>query len=121
MSELMRMKCFGVTYFGLAMVVFAILLLQVQLVQAQESERTELLHTQRLSKQFPDSAFSLLKEMYSKAIAGKDRQTMGICLQQMGQVCYSLGNYPKALDFHLQADKIFREINNDEQLARNLN
>lgn len=81
----------------------------------------ELQHTRRLSKQFPDSAFTLLKEMYSKAIAGKDRPTMGVCLQQMGQVCFSLGNYPKALDFHLQADKIFRETNNNEQLARNLN
>jgi tetratricopeptide (TPR) repeat protein len=102
-------------------VIVVVFLLPVTFVQAQENDRTELLHTQRLSKQFPDSAFSLLKEMYSKAIAGKDRQTMGICLQQMGQVCYSLGNYPKALDFHLQADKIFRETNNEEQLARNLN
>ncbi len=108
------------TSFGWSMVV-AIMLLLSNNMQGQENDRTELLHTQRLSKQFPDSAFSLLKEMYSKAIASKDRQTMGICLQQMGQVCYSLGNYPKALDFHLQADKIFRETNNDEQLARNLN
>jgi tetratricopeptide (TPR) repeat protein len=97
------------------------LVLPVTFLQAQENDRTELLHTQRLSKQFPDSAFLLLKEMYGKAIAGKDRQTMGICLQQMGQVCFYLGNYPKALDYHLKADKIFRETNNNEQLARNLN
>ena len=90
-------------------------------VLAQENERSELLHTQRLSKQFPDSAFLLLKEMYGKAIASKDHVTMGICLQQMGQICYYLGNFPKALDFHRQADKIFRETNNSELLARNLN
>jgi hypothetical protein len=41
---------------------------------AQENDR-ELLHTQRLSKRFPDSAFLLLKEMYGKAIAGRDKQT----------------------------------------------
>ncbi|MBO9204159.1 MULTISPECIES: tetratricopeptide repeat protein [Niastella] len=114
------MNCFPGISFGWLMVV-ATVLLPSSAVHAQENDRTELLHTQRLSKQFPDSAFLLLKEMYSKAIAGKDRQTMGICLQQMGQVCYYLGNYPKALDFHGKADKIFRETNNDEQLARNLN
>jgi tetratricopeptide (TPR) repeat protein len=102
------------------MVVASLMLLDER-IHAQENDRTELLHTQRLSKQFPDSAFLLLKEMYSKAIAGNDRQTMGICLQQMGQICYYLGNYPKALDFHGKADKIFRETNNYEQLARNLN
>ncbi|HEX6428853.1 MAG TPA: tetratricopeptide repeat protein [Niastella sp.] len=90
-------------------------------IQAQENDRSELLYMQRLSKQFPDSAFLLLKEMYGKAIAGKDKLTMGVCLQQMGQVCYYLGNYPKALDFHRQADKIFRETNNTTQVARNLN
>jgi tetratricopeptide (TPR) repeat protein len=114
------MNCFRVNYFGWVLVVLAALL-SFHPVQAQENDRNELLHTQRLSKQFPDSAFLLLKEMYSKAIAGKDRQTMGICLQQMGQVCFYLGNYPKALDYHLKADKIFRETNNNEQLARNLN
>jgi tetratricopeptide (TPR) repeat protein len=104
-----------------ALVVVTGILLLPGIVQAQENDRTELLYTQRLSKRFPDSAFLLLKEMYGKAIAGKDRLTMGICLQQMGQVCYFLGNYPKALDFHRQADKIFREANNTTQVARNLN
>lgn len=97
------------------------ILLPAQFIVAQENDRSELIHTQRLSKRFPDSAFLLLKEMYSKAIAGKDMQTMGTCLQQMGQICYYLGNYPKALDYHRQADKIFRETNNTEQVARNLN
>ena len=72
--------------FGWALIVF------VTPVFAQESDRTELIHTKRLSKRFPDSAFLLLKEMYSKAIAGKDMQTVGTCLQQMGQICYYPGN-----------------------------
>lgn len=90
-------------------------------VYAQENDRTDLVYTQRLSKQFPDSAFLLLKEMYSQAISRKDRLGTGICLQQMGQICYYLGNYPKALDFHEQADKLFRAEGDKERLAANLN
>jgi tetratricopeptide (TPR) repeat protein len=91
--------------------------------RAQDNDHAELVYTQRLSKQFPDSAFLLLKEMYSQSIAKKDRLGTGICLQQMGQICYYLGNYPQALDFHGQADKLFREEEGRglEQLAANLN
>jgi hypothetical protein len=39
----------------------------------------------------------------------------------MGNICYYLGNYPQALDFHLRADKIFRELGRRELLAGNLN
>ena len=90
---------------------------------AQESDRADLVYTQRLSKQFPDSAFSLLREMYSQAMARKDRVGTGICLEQMGQICYYLGNFPKALDFHGQADKLFREggVPDLERVAANLN
>jgi len=87
---------------------------------AQENERSELAYTQRLSQQFPDSAFLLLKEMYTQSLAKKDRIATANCLQQMGQICYYLGNYPQALDFHLQADKIFREGGHREQIAANL-
>jgi len=89
--------------------------------QTQENDRAELAYTQRLSQQFPDSAFLLLKEMYSQSLAKKDRAGTAICLQQMGQICYYLGNYPQALDFHLQADKIFREVGHRDQIAANLN
>jgi len=88
---------------------------------AQENDRSDLLYTQRLSKQFPDSAFLLLKEMYGKAIAQKDALTTGVCLQQMGQICYYLGTYSQALEYHHKADKIFREINRPDYIAGNLN
>jgi len=88
--------------------------------QVQENDRAELAYTQRLSQQFPDSAFLLLKEMYSQSLVKKDQANTAICLQQMGQICYYLGNYPQALDFHLQADKIFREAGQREQIAANL-
>ncbi|HEY4337054.1 MAG TPA: tetratricopeptide repeat protein [Puia sp.] len=92
-------------------------------VSAQEGDRAELLYTQRLSKRFPDSAFLLLREMYSQALARKDRLGTGICLQQMGQICFYLGNFPKALDFHGQADKLYREGGTAdlERVAANLN
>src|SRR6186713_2948785 len=57
---------------------------------AQENDRAELVYTQRLSQQFPDSAMTLLKEMVSQSILKKDRLGMGICLQQMGQISYYL-------------------------------
>ncbi|MBS1664456.1 MAG: tetratricopeptide repeat protein [Bacteroidetes bacterium] len=89
--------------------------------RAQENDRAELVYTQRLSKRFPDSAFLLLKEMYDQSLSRKDRLGTGICLQQMGQICYYLGNYPKALDYHGQADKLFRAENSSERVAANLN
>ena len=90
-------------------------------VSAQENDRAELAYTQRLSKQFPDSAFLLLREMYEQSLTRKDRLGTGICLQQMGQICYYLGNFPKALDFHGQADKLFRTEGDRERVAANLN
>ena len=87
---------------------------------AQKEEIRELNYTEQLSKQFPDSAFLLLKEVYNRAIEKKDPIATGICLQQMGQVCYYLGNYVQALDFHQKADKIFREKNIRERVAGNL-
>ncbi|MEJ0102937.1 MAG: tetratricopeptide repeat protein [Bacteroidota bacterium] len=89
-------------------------------MKAQEQEFSELKYTEQLSKQFPDSAFALLKEVYNRSFEKKDRVATGICLQQMGKICYYIGNYVKALDFHLQADKIFREEGRKEHLASNL-
>lgn len=99
----------------------AIALIFVIGLPAQEKDHGELIYTERLSKQFPDSAFVLLKEMYTRSILKKDRLSTGICLQQMGEICYYLGSYPKALDYHLQADKIFREEGRKQLIADNLN
>ncbi len=91
--------------------------------RGQENDRAELVYTERLSKQAPDSAFLLLKEMYSHSIAKKDRLETAICLQQMGHICYYLGNYPQALDFHEKADRLLREggVHDRERVAANLN
>jgi tetratricopeptide (TPR) repeat protein len=96
-------------------------LLTPSAIRAQNAAESDFSYTKHLSHQFPDSAFLLLKEMYSRALEKKDQLTTANCLQQMGQVSYYLGNYPKALDFHSQADKLFRELHRDELLAGNLN
>jgi tetratricopeptide (TPR) repeat protein len=90
-------------------------------VNGQDKNFTEITYTQQLSTQLPDSALLELKKMYDVATRQKDPLTMGTTLQRMGNICYYLGNYPQALDFHLRADKIFRELGRRELLAGNLN
>ncbi len=98
-----------------------VLLVTVTITSAQTKENSELTYTEKLSKRFPDSAFLLLKYMYNRSLEKKDRLATGNCLQQMGQISFYLSNYVKALDFHMQADKIFREKNAKENIAANLN
>jgi tetratricopeptide (TPR) repeat protein len=90
-------------------------------VNGQDKNFTEITYTKQLSTQLPDSALLELKKMYDKATQQKAPLTMGTSLQRMGNICYYLGNYPQALDFHLRADKIFRELGRRELLAGNLN
>jgi tetratricopeptide (TPR) repeat protein len=101
--------------------VLMLFLIRAGVALAQEKEPPELSYTQRLSQQSPDSAFSILKEMYGRSVQKKDEVTKGICLQQMGEICYYFGRYPQALDFHLQADRIFREKRKPQLIAANLN
>jgi tetratricopeptide (TPR) repeat protein len=88
--------------------------------QSQQQDRIELTYTEQLSRRFPDSAFALLKEVYSKSVEKKDPLTTGISLQHMGNICYYLGSYPQALDFHHKADSIFRGQQRKDLVADNL-
>ncbi|WP_207535906.1 tetratricopeptide repeat protein [Desertivirga arenae] len=83
--------------------------------------RETLRHTEEISHEFPDSAFKLLKDLYPKVQKAEDIMSAGICLQQMGEVCFKLGHYAQSFDFYNQADQIFRKQNNKLLLARNLN
>jgi tetratricopeptide (TPR) repeat protein len=89
-------------------------------VKGQDRDRIEITYTEQFSTHLPDSALFELKKMYDRATQQKDPLTMGTSLQHMGNICYYLGNYPQALDFHLRADKIFRELGEKELLAGNL-
>ncbi|SFD54868.1 Tetratricopeptide repeat-containing protein [Chitinophaga sp. CF118] len=90
-------------------------------VKGQDRDRIELTYTRQLDMHLPDSSLLELKKMYDKATLQKDPLTMGTSLQHMGNICYYLGNYPQALDFHLRADKIFRDLERKDLLAGNLN
>ncbi len=68
----------------------------------------------------PDSALILLKKMHLQTSAKEDLATAGLCLQQMGQICYNQGHYAKALEFYLHADKVFATQQNKNLMAANL-
>ncbi|MGY4537378.1 tetratricopeptide (TPR) repeat protein [Mucilaginibacter sp. UYNi724] len=84
-----------------------------------KAQDKELLSTRSLSQKHPDSALIILKKLHAQAIDKNDPLTEGICLQQMGQICYNQGHYAQALDFYLHADKIFSAGNNRDRLAAN--
>lgn len=70
---------------------------------------------------FGDSSFAELKNSLGSAIKKNDQLTAALCLKQMGRICYRLAHFPQALDFHMQADKIFREQRQSLLVAENLN
>lgn len=86
-------------------------------VHAQDPQ---LLKTLSLGQKHPDSALIILRKINAKAIDRNDAATAGICMQQMGQVCYVQGHFAQALDFYLRADTIFSTVKNKDLLAANL-
>lgn len=96
-------------------------LIQFFYAEAKENPVKELQFTLRLSNRFPDSAFVILKRLHLQALANKDNRVIGMCLQQMGKICYAQGHYAQALDYHQQADKIFEQLKERNLLADNFN
>ncbi|MBS1563432.1 MAG: hypothetical protein JST39_03540 [Bacteroidetes bacterium] len=92
----------------------------VSVAQEEEKDIHTLSYTRQPGRQSPDSALQVLRELYNQSLEKKDRSATGSCLQQMGRMCYELGNYVQALDFHQKADKIFREEGMQEKIAGNL-
>lgn len=76
---------------------------------------------EKLSTQFPDSAYNILKNYLT--IAKNNQQTIvaGKCLQQMGQILFHRSNYTAAIDHLLEAEKIFRDSKELQSLAQNRN
>jgi tetratricopeptide (TPR) repeat protein len=81
----------------------------------------KLKYTSSLSKQYPDSAFLLVKNIYQDALALGDDRTLGICLQQMGEICYSQAHFAQSLDYYQQASKKFSQLKDQALLARTFN
>lgn len=65
--------------------------------------------------------FPALKDSLEKALGHKDPIAAAGILSRMGETCYHLGYYPQALDYHLQAGKLYREARQWIPLAQNLN
>jgi tetratricopeptide (TPR) repeat protein len=88
---------------------------------ATEDTKAALQRTLELSKSYPDSAFLILKKLHHDALLINDKRTIGACLKQMGEICYSQGHYAQSLEYHQQAYKIFRQLNERSLLADNFN
>lgn len=69
----------------------------------------------------PDAVFLQLKATFDKATDEKQFTVAAQSLQQLGQLCYHLGHYAQALDFHLQANDLFTREKRSDLLADNLN
>jgi len=99
----------------------ALIILSVAGSRAADHLPHELENTLTLSLRYPDSAFLILKRLHQNAVVANDRKTIGVCLQQMGKISYDQGHYAQSLDYHLQAEKIFRQLDDQKLLADNFN
>ena len=77
--------------------------------------------TEQLSRQYPDSAYRLIKVRLDKAVGQRDEKMQGDYLQQIGLLLYHQGSYAQAIDYLLQAQTLFHRIGDENRLARNHN
>lgn len=105
----------------LRFVLTGLLLLSGSLQLLAQEEKTFIIHQSGQARPSADSSFLALKEAASKALEKGDKTAAALSLQQMGHFCYHLGHYPQALDYHLQAGKLFKQEKKDMLLAENLN
>ena len=95
--------------------------LLVWAISAYPTNAQPLTYTEQLSRQYPDSAYRLIKANLDKAVSQNDKLIEGDCLQQIGLLLYHQGSYAQAIDYLLQAQKIFRNASDNLRLARNHN
>ncbi len=85
-------------------------------VQAQSGDAMET-----LARQQPDSAYPLIRVELNRAVQQTDRLGEAMYRQQLGLLFYHKGSFARAIDNFLQAQRIFRNLNKPDLLARNLN
>lgn len=76
--------------------------------------------TEQLARQYPDSAYRLLKVRLDQAVTQNDKLTKGDRLQQLGSLFYHQGSNARAINYLIQAKK-FHVAQNNNRLARNCN
>ncbi len=90
-------------------------------LQLHATPALTLQQAEELLRRQPDSAYIVLKDLYTRYTDAKDDISAGICLQKMGQIFYHQGYFAQSLDYHLGADRLFRQKQDRELVANNLN
>jgi tetratricopeptide (TPR) repeat protein len=75
----------------------------------------------QLARQQPDSAYPLIRAALNQAVQQADRLAEATYRQQLGLLFYHQGSFVRAIDNLLRAQRIFRNLNQPDLLARNLN
>lgn len=89
-------------------------------LRAQE-EKTLIIHQPEQPRPPADTSFLAWKDACNKALEQKDYLQAARCFRQMGRICYHLGHYAQALDYHLQAGRLFQQRGETLLQAENLN
>ncbi|RPE05610.1 tetratricopeptide repeat protein [Chitinophaga lutea] len=97
-----------------------LLLLITGSLYAQE-EKTLIIHMPEQRRPLTDTTFLALKDSGSRAMEQQHWLVAARCFREMGRICYHLGHYPQALDYHLQAGRLFQQEGETLLHADNLN
>jgi tetratricopeptide (TPR) repeat protein len=88
---------------------------------AQQNLQVKLKGNETLIKTNPDAAFVQIKQLLNESLKNKDSVAVAICYQQIGELFYYQAAYSQALDNFFKADKLFRNRNDQLNVAGNLN
>ena len=69
----------------------------------------------------PDSIFLSLKKQNLDAISSGNLTLQGSTLKDMGEICFHLGHYTKALQYYLDANKVLEKVKRNDLLADSYN
>lgn len=69
----------------------------------------------------PDSIFISLRNNYNNAVKKEDIPAQGDALKKMGAICFHLGHYAQALEYYLDAAKLFEQSHSKKDLAEDYN
>lgn len=102
------------------------LLLSSRLLPTAQAQPSLVKHIEQLAPKVqpvsqPDAQLLALKRQYNQAVENQNDGTAATSLQAMGRICYHLGQYPQAFDFHRKAAQLFTKLNQSALLADNFN
>jgi len=92
--------------------------LNAQNTTAIREENDRLEHS---ALQQSDALFIKQNDSYKQAKENGNILAQAEALQNMGQICYQLGLFTQALNYHSKADELFRSKHYQKQAANNLN